>query len=155
MTDQRTLQLDPLAAPRAVIGADFPKVAIPLLDSARESVRVIVFDWRYYRAVPSHPVSMFNLAFARAAKRGVSVRALVNSDAIIGFLKSMDCDARRLHSTKLLHSKMLLVDDTKLLMGSHNYTQHAFCMNEEMSVLLDLSHRENSFTKYFDRLWGL
>ena len=141
--------------PVAVIGSKFPDIVIPLLDAAKHSVRVLVYDWRFYPTISGSPVSRFNAAVFAAVARGVGVRALVNNDAVAARLRVAKCDARVLHSARLLHTKMLLVDDTQLVIGSHNYTQNAFSLNEEASVLVTLPSSENDFASYFDALWGV
>src|SRR3972149_4320775 len=135
--------------PVAIIAAQYPKVVIPLIDSAEPSIRVIVFDWRFYPTQPGHPVSLFNVAVARAAQRGVEVRALVNSSVVVEALKKIKCDE------KLLHTKMIIVDDVKVVLGSHNLTQNAFTFNHEASVLLEMNSQDHSFVKYFEALWGV
>jgi len=139
----------------ALIAQRFPKVVIPLLNEAKESIKIIVYDWRFYNTQPSHAVSLFNMAIARACGRGVSVRALVSSDTVIENLKKIRCEAKRVHSKKLLHTKMLLIDDKLVIIGSHNYTQNAFSLNHEASILVELENNENDFTKYFNALWGV
>ena len=141
--------------PVAIIAAQYPKVVIPLIDSAEESIRVIVFDWRFYPTQPGNPVSLFNQAIARAAKRGVEVRALVNSQQVVEALKDIKCVGKLLHSKKLLHTKMIIVDDVKVVLGSHNLTQNAFTFNHEASVLLEMNSTDHSFVKYFEALWGV
>jgi len=141
--------------PIAIIAKQFPKVVIPLVDAAQHSIRVLAFDWRFYPTQPGNPVSLFNMAIARAAVRGVQIRALVNNDAIVQALKKQGSDAKRLHSTKMLHSKLLIFDDTKVVIGSHNLTQHAFLMNEEASVLCEMAAADNEFSRYFDNLFGV
>ena len=135
--------------PVAIIAGQYPKVVIPLIDSAEHSIRVIVFDWRFYPTQPGHPVSLFNMAVARAAQRGVEVRALVNSAVVVEALKKIKCDA------KLLHTKMIIVDDVKVVLGSHNLTQNAFTYNHEASVLLEMNSTDHSFVRYFEALWGV
>jgi phosphatidylserine/phosphatidylglycerophosphate/cardiolipin synthase-like enzyme len=83
------------------------------------------------------------------------VRALVNNDAVKARLEIGGVNVRRLHSKKLLHTKMILIDNKKLVIGSHNFTQSAFTMNEEASVMLEMSSVDNDFVKYFTALWGL
>ena len=141
--------------PVAIIAAQYPKVVIPLIGSAEESIRVIVFDWRFYPTQPGNPVSLFNQAIARAAKRGVEVRALVNSQQVVQALGDIKCVGKLLHSKKLLHTKMIIVDDVKVVLGSHNLTQNAFTFNHEASVLLEMNSTDHSFVKYFEALWGV
>jgi phosphatidylserine/phosphatidylglycerophosphate/cardiolipin synthase-like enzyme len=145
------MQSDPIA----IIAKQFPQVVIPLVDNALHSIRVLAFDWRFYPTQPGNPVTLFNMAIARAARRGVEVRALVNNDAIVAALRKQGSAARRLHSTKMLHSKLLIFDETKIVIGSHNLTQHAFLMNEEASVLCTLPDANNEFVRYFDHLFGV
>ena len=82
--------------PLPIISKDFPKVAIPLVDSALHSIDIVVFDWRFYRHDPAAPVSLFNSAIARACQRGVNVRCLVQNDGVVDILKQMGCNARKL-----------------------------------------------------------
>lgn len=144
-----------MESPTAIIAQQYPRIVVPLIEDAKESMRAVVFDWRVYPTQPGHPVSLFNQAIARAAKRGVDVRVLVANDGVAEMLKAHGLNVRRLHSKKLLHTKMMILDDTKIVLGSHNYTQSAFTMNEEASVLFDMPNRDNDFVKYFDALWGV
>jgi len=141
--------------PVAIIGSRFPKIVIPLIKNAKKSIRVIIFDWRWYPTIGGSSVSQFNQAVVSAVTRGVSVRALVNNNAVAERLKSHGCEAKLLHSKKMLHTKMLLIDDTLLVIGSHNYTQHGFELNEEASVLVELPSVEHEFVTYFENLWGV
>lgn len=141
--------------PVSIIANQFPRVVIPLVESALQSINIIVFDWRWYPTINGSEVSKFNQAICEAAKRGVEVKCLVNNIAVRDRLLAAGCQAKVLHSRKLLHTKMLLVDGDRLVIGSHNYTQSAFGSNEEASVLVKMSERDNDFLKYFNNLWGV
>jgi len=144
-----------MSEPVAVIAQDFPRVVIPLVEGAEESIRIIVFDWRWYPSAQGSAVSRFNRAICDAVLRGVKVQCLVNNAGVMQRLKDAGAEARMLHTKKMLHTKMLLVDSRKIVIGSHNYTQHAFTMNEEASILVDLGTENNQFVQYFTALWGL
>ena len=141
--------------PVAIIAQQYPKVVIPLLEQAEESIRVVVFDWRWYPTISGSPVSQFNASIVSAKKRGVDVKVLVNNDDVINRLAIHGIPARRLHSKKMLHTKMIIIDGCKVVIGSHNFTQHAFSLNEEASVFVTMPQDDNSFVKYFDALYGL
>jgi len=141
--------------PIAIIADKFPTLVIPLLDSAEETIDIVVYDWRFYKNQPANPVSLFNTALSRAVKRGVVVRCLVSSDVVVDQLNKIGCRARRLHSEKMLHTKMLLIDSLKLVIGSHNYTQNAFSRNEEASVFVNMASIDNDFVKYYNNLYGV
>ena len=138
----------------AIIAQRFPKIVIPVIEAARHRIVIIVYDWRWYPTVGGSTVSQFNAAIVKAAKRGVAVRALVNNDGVVDRLRSHGIDAKRLISKRMLHTKMLLIDDIFLVIGSHNYTQHGFSLNEEASVLVEMPSADNDFVRYFEGLWG-
>lgn len=141
--------------PLPIISKDFPKVVIPLIENAKGSIDIVVYDWRFYKNDVASPVSLFNSAIARACSRGVAVRCLVQNDGIVDSLRLMGCDARKLNTKKILHTKLIIIDDVNIIIGSHNYTHHAFCSNHEASIFLTLSDKMNGLKVYFNNLFGL
>lgn len=144
-----------MSEPVSIIASEFPKVVIPLIDSADNFIKIVVFDWRFYPTINGSQVSKFNQAIFNAVKRGVEVKCLVNNEGVKARLIAGGCQAKKFHSTKLLHTKMLFVDDKKLVIGSHNYTESAFGANCEASVLVEMPSENNDFVKYFNALWGV
>ena len=142
-------------APQAIIAGNFPRIVTPLIEAAKHSIDVIVYDWRWYPSVSGSLVSQFNAAFVAAAKRGVKVRALVNNAEIALRLRSVGIEAHQPASDRMLHTKMILIDGTLLVIGSHNFTERAFCMNEEASVLVEFPSDQHDFATYFENLWGV
>jgi len=138
-----------------IIAQQFGPVVTRLVDAAERSISIIVFDWRFYPTQLSNPVSLFNAAIARAAQRGVSIKALVSSAGLVEQLRKMGVEARQVHTGKLLHSKLLIVDDVNVVIGSHNYTQNGFSLNHEASVLVTMPEAQNLFVSYFQNLFGL
>jgi len=141
--------------PQAIIAQRFPKIVIPLIEVAKYSIDIIVYDWRWYPSVGGSSVQQFNDAIVATTRRGVVVRALVNGDGIASLLQQRGINARRLHSKRMLHTKMLLIDGVHLIIGSHNYTQHGFSLNEEASVYVQMPSADHEFSLYFSNLWGL
>jgi phosphatidylserine/phosphatidylglycerophosphate/cardiolipin synthase-like enzyme len=141
--------------PVPIISKDFPRVVIPLIDSALYSIDIIVFDWRFYENDPANPVSLFNQAIARATKRGVKVRCLVQNDGVVHKLKEIGCLAKKLNSKRILHTKLLIIDRKRVVIGSHNYTQNAFSSNHEASILVKLKDDQDDLLEYFDNLFDL
>lgn len=141
--------------PLPIISKDFPNVVIPLIDSADDNIDIVVFDWRFYKNDPANPVSLFNQAIARACARGVTVRCLVQNDGVVDNLKKLGCYARKLESKKILHTKLLIIDRVRIIIGSHNYTQHAFSSNHEASIFVVMKDENNGLVQYFNNLFGL
>jgi len=141
--------------PLPIISKDFPRVVIPLIESALDSIDIIVFDWRFYKNDPANAVSSFNHAIARASARGVNIRALVQNSGVCDSLKRIGVDARVLNSKRILHTKLIIIDKRRIIIGSHNYTQHAFTSNEEASIFVILQDKNNALVQYFNNLFGL
>ena len=139
---------------QTIIGKEFPKKVIPLIDAAKKQISIVVFDWRWYSDQPGNPVQLFNQSIIRARRRGVAVRALVNSISIVNILKDEGCNAKKLLSENLLHAKMILIDDDIAVVGSHNYSQSAFTTNFEVSVLIRDAERSKEFLIFFNQLFN-
>lgn len=141
--------------PLPIISNDFVRIVIPLIDTVQYSIDIIVYDWRYYKNEPACAVSLFNNSIARACRRGVRVRCLVQNGAILEYLKILGCDARKLPTGRILHTKLLILDNSGTIIGSHNYTKHAFESNFEASIFVKIPAENNAFVQYFNNLFGL
>jgi phosphatidylserine/phosphatidylglycerophosphate/cardiolipin synthase-like enzyme len=143
-----------ISEPVAIIAQRYPQIVTPLIEAAKANIDIIVYDWRWYPTVSGGAVSQFNAAIVAAARRGVKVRALVTNGEVKSRLLSHGIDARVLKTDRMLHTKMILIDDTELIIGSHNFTQRAFSLNEEASVLVSFGSADHEFKVYFEHLWA-
>ena len=134
----------------AVVGPEFPNKVIPLIHEAKQSIKIIVFDWRWYPNDLGGACQLFNQSIIRAVQRHVSVTVMTNISEVIKILRLNKISARKPHSRKLLHSKLMIIDDQIVILGSHNYTQNAFNINQEMSVIIKAKGQIDRFIKYFD-----
>jgi len=137
-----------------IIGKEFPKKVIPLIEAAKTSIDIVVFDWRWYPQDPGNPVQLFNQAIVRAVRRNVKVRVIANSDEIINTLKSVGVAAKKLITPKLIHVKLMLIDDVIFIIGSHNYTQSAFQMNYEASIISNDLEALLRLKLFFNNIYG-
>lgn len=140
---------------RPIVGGDFPKVVIPIIDRAQHSLDIVVFDWRWYPLEASNTVQRFNQAIIRALRRGVVVRVIADPPDLIERLNKLGAKARRLRHRKIVHCKYMNVDRRIVVIGSHNYTQSAFHHNLELSVAINVEPDERRFQDFFDSIWGL
>ena len=137
-----------------IIGKQFPDKVIPLIDKSVKSIDIIVFDWRWYPQDPGASVQLFNQAIVRAVRRGVKVRVITNSGDIVSILNNLGCQAKKLVSKNLVHAKMIILDSEIVVIGSHNYTQSAFQMNYEISVILRDCENISDFFSFFNNLYN-
>jgi len=138
-----------------LIGKDYPAKVIPLIENAGISIDIVMYDWRWYGDKPGHTIQQFNNALVQAVCRGVRVRAVVNTGAHAKFLATLGIKARSLRDRRTLHSKLVIIDETTLIIGSHNLTSNAFYRNLESSVILELPAGGNRIAEYFDNLYTI
>ena len=138
-----------------IIGADYPKVLIPLLDGSRKNIDIVVYDWRWYSDQLMHPVQQFNMALVRAVHRGVVVRALLNKPDILPTLQKVGIRAKQIRDRRTLHSKLVLIDGNTLVIGSHNFTRNAFAGNIETSIALSVPLENSRFADFFNNLYNI
>jgi phosphatidylserine/phosphatidylglycerophosphate/cardiolipin synthase-like enzyme len=138
-----------------IIGKNYPKQVIPLIDKAVKSIKIVVFDWRWYENDPANPCQLFNASIVRACKRGVKIQACVNSNAIAKPLSLNGIDVKIPVSKNLIHTKFIIIDDEILVMGSHNFSQSAFTTNYETSIISRDSLQVKEFVSFFNSIWSL
>ena len=136
-----------------IIGSEFPKKVIPLIRSAKTSIDIIVFDWRWYPEQIGSSIQIFNNAIVKLAHHGVRVRAITNFNSNFDILKSQKIQVKKWASRKTLHTKLLLIDNKIAIIGSHNYTMNAFNINHEISILIDQPLFIERLKQYFNNLW--
>ena len=139
----------------SISGREYPAKVMPLIEKAVSSIDIVVFDWRWYPQDPGAACQLFNQAILRAARRKVKIRVIANNDQIIDILRKEGCEAKRLKTTKLVHCKLMIIDNLIVITGSHNFTQSAFQMNLELSVIIADLDPACSFVSFFNNLWSL
>ena len=135
-------------------GSEFPKNVIPLIDKATKTIDVVVFDWRWYPQEPGESCQLFNQSLVRAIRRGVKIRAIANSKQIIEPLIKVGANAKKLLTKRLVHCKLMIIDENIAITGSHNYSKSAFNSNLELSVIIKDDPEIVSFIKFFNNIWS-
>lgn len=136
-------------------GREFPAVVKPLIENAKQSIDIVVYAWRWYPSDPGAVCQLFNQAIVQAARRGVKVRAILNDNKTIAALQSLNIDSKKLDTDKIMHAKLIIIDENIVITGSHNYTQFVFQTNLELSVLLSGENIGSGFRDFFNNLWKL
>jgi phosphatidylserine/phosphatidylglycerophosphate/cardiolipin synthase-like enzyme len=140
---------------KLIFGSQFNKVVIPLIASAKDTIKIIIFDWRFEDKDAMTRIAEFNTAIINASNRGVRVSAIVNSYVIADRLKRLHINARVIETERLMHTKLLIIDGKNVVVGSHNYSQSAFTTNYELSVFFDNFENQKELDDYFDAMWKL
>lgn len=136
-----------------IIAGKFVEQVMPLIDDAKQMIDICVFDWRWYPQDIASKCQLFNQSIVRALRRGVVVRAIVNSQSVADTLKKLGAQTKKFTSGHLLHTKLMIIDQQTVITGSHNYTQSAFSDNYELSVILSEVVGIGDFSQFFHSLW--
>ena len=136
-----------------IIGDEFSKIVIPEIKNAKNSIKIIVFDWRWYPTQIGNPAQQFNQEIINAHRRGVEVLAITNIKETRRILNEAKIKAKNLISARILHPKIMIIDNQHLIIGSHNYTQNAFTTNYEASILIKNCPNIERYIQFFKNLY--
>lgn len=138
-----------------IVGKEFPEKIIPLIREAKRSIDIIVYDWRWYPDQVGSSIQNFNNTLVRVVNRGIQCRVITNDKKTVEIIRALKFKVKRWSSKNLLHTKMIIIDDRVIVIGSHNYTMNAFTINHEVSLVANQKIFILRLKKYFNNLWQL
>ena len=136
-----------------IIGKEFPEKVIPLIKNAKNSIDIIVYEWRWYPNQPGSTIQKFNNSLIDAVRKNKKIRIITNSYQILKLLEGIKIKTKNLQSKRLLHTKLMIIDNKIAILGSHNYTMNAFNINHEVSVIIQEEQVVKRLKTYFENLW--
>lgn len=131
------------------------------LDRANVSIHVIMYVVKYDPKDPKDPVDQILSKLVDAYKRGVDVRIVVDDETrdsypeTLEFLQSQGIPVKLDESSgRTTHTKLVIIDDKVVFVGSHNWTESALKYNHEASMLIISSDIAKQFEDYFESIWS-
>jgi phosphatidylserine/phosphatidylglycerophosphate/cardiolipin synthase-like enzyme len=141
--------------PIYIFGNQFLKKVLPEIKDTKRTIDIIVFVWTFQLNDLNDPITILIKELQEALGRGVRVRILVNSESMGQVLNKCGFRVRVLYTSKLMHPKVMILDNNKAIVGSHNYSMSAFTQNLEVSVISTLDGENNELSTFFTHLWGV
>lgn len=139
--------------------------AMEIINGARESLRLAIFQVRRYPRHPRSPSNLLLEALVAAAGRGVDVRVCVDHTeaAHLGDNNVRNLEvARHLEAggvkvflspaATTMHAKFLVADRQVLIIGSANWSFYALTRNREANLLVRCPETASVFHAYFEKL---
>jgi len=131
---------------RILADEDYFPALEQIIDSARSQISLVMFLFKTSRSKNNRPAQIAD-ALIRARQRGVQVEVLLEKSNYDDELNRINRRvAKRLKKNDVTvyfdtkgtttHAKLLVVDRTLCLLGSHNLTQAALRYNHEVSLLI-------------------
>ncbi len=158
----------PALVPLLSSGKDrlYYKFAERLISGAEESIELVIFKVTRYSGFGSSKSNTLTEKLVEAADRGVEVRMILdvnnwseeinqsNRETALWLLgqgiEKVKFDTRETTT----HSKILLVDDESVLLGSTNWSYYSLDKNLEADLLVkDHPEVTQPFLIYFEKLW--
>lgn len=135
-------------------GACLPKV-IKAISNASSSIFVLGYSFT------SQPITK---ALIAAKNRGLKVRIVLDhsqrsqrsqkySKESVQSLINAGIDLKFDHSVKIAHNKVIIIDNSKVLTGSYNWTYSAEYKNAENIVFIESDPIAKKYTEYFENRW--
>ena len=148
---------------RVVTDAQYFQIARKMIQEAKQSVQVMMFEMGYYDKYPNTPSNLLIKELIHARKRGASVEVILEEK------QGEDRTTKRnRHTGKILseggvkviydspikttHAKFMVVDGELSLLGSTNWTYYALSNNNEASVLIRSKEVARALVEYFNRV---
>jgi phosphatidylserine/phosphatidylglycerophosphate/cardiolipin synthase-like enzyme len=146
------------------IGKNYALEVVPLVNQAKTSIDILMYEWKWYGHERAGGVQELNLAIKAAAHRKVRVRVLLNLESMghaihrintrtAQFLEQAGCEVKFGQIGVATHAKMMVIDDNILVLGSHNFSKGAFTRNQEASVIIEGREEIAPYRQYFKDLW--
>ena len=146
-----------------VMDAQYFEVAKKLIQEAKHSIQVMMFEMGYYDEHPDTPSNLLIKELIVAKKRGVKV------EVILEVKEGEDRTTKRNRHTgevlsgggvgviydspsKTTHTKFMVIDGQLTLLGSTNWTYYALTNNNEASVLIRSKEVAKELIDYFNKV---
>ena len=146
-----------------VTDAQYFQVAKKMIQEAKASIQVMMFEMGYYEKYPQTPSNLLIKDLIDVRKRGVKV------EVILEVKEGRDRTTERNRNTgkilsnggveviydplfKTTHAKFMVVDSHLSLLGSTNWTYYALTNNNEVSVLIQSKEVAKQLIDYFNRV---
>lgn len=137
---------------------------VDVVASAKYSIDIIQYQWNFYPGNPRSQIQRLNRTVIGKARSGTKMRVLLSKEGRGQHLTAINMDAKK-HlgeagiKVKLgrtfptTHSKLWIIDDDAVILGSHNLSNRSVTVNVESSVLIKSREVAIEFKRYFDLNW--
>lgn len=140
---------------------DFFSIVHDLMINAEKNVDVMLYQSRFYLNYPNSASNVLIADLAKASERGVKVRAVLelaawnveNSESnrdVWTLLKDSGVELYFDPIDRTSHSKLLMVDDKYVVVGSSNWSYYSLDRNYEANVVISSKRVADRFKEFFE-----
>lgn len=132
---------------------DFTSELLKELEKAEYKVDVCMYVWRFYQNDPTLEVQKVYTALLRLATKGVKVRILTDFPEAAARMRQDGLNAFAVPATRIMHTKMFIIDEDCVTIGSHNMTKRSTVKNLEATAILHDFESIDAAQRYFEIIW--
>jgi phosphatidylserine/phosphatidylglycerophosphate/cardiolipin synthase-like enzyme len=148
---------------RLLLDRDYFPELKKMINASNRSIKMIMFEAIYYKKFKNSPSNQLIDELIKAKRRGVDVQVILDIRQ-----KSDKTTKRNLETAKRLtsagvgvifdmeqittHSKLLIIDEKIIVIGSTNWTYNALTSNHESSIVFDSSETAIELIEFFEKI---
>ena len=148
-----------------LIGSKYTDRVAELILNANNEIKIAMFVIEWYESNEKRSTNKVIRAIREAIRKGVKVSVILNNatnDKNNGMrnMESAQELAKRGQKVKFyktgttLHTKIIIIDNDYVIVGSHNLTNRALNSNQEISVVIDDRYTVRTVKDYFNILFS-
>ena len=139
--------------------------AIRLIDNAQNEILLSTYKLQIIRTPRGRHLLALIYALIKAIQRGIPCKIMLHYNTnkkgapstnlpSMVTLSQRGADIRYLPTSRIIHTKMLVVDSKKMITGSHNWSLASLTRNYEVSLLVSDSLAVLQAKKSFMSVWS-
>lgn len=139
------------------------EVLINEIENSKASVFVSMFYFSYSKDTDSITSKILN-AISKAFSKGVEVKIILDRDNPSDIYASSKANTKRYEELKKIginvkfdkpetatHSKLVIIDNRKIIIGSHNWTYGSFNYYQDLSLMIESKSLSDTFTDIYNK----
>jgi phosphatidylserine/phosphatidylglycerophosphate/cardiolipin synthase-like enzyme len=150
--------------PKVLANRDYVPGMVELFDSSEKTIDIMMFSAGYYPTYPDGINQVLYKSLIRAMERGVKVRIILDASSwnpsntrrnvmVADFFKRNGVEEVYFDPPEVTtHTKAMIVDSTKCVIGSTNWSFYALAHNNETSVLIESNSLAREMLRIFNDL---
>lgn len=134
------------------------------IKQTKNKIDIMQYQWNFYPGKKENRVQIINQTLIYKLRQGIKCRILMNREGRGQHLTAINMKASRYLSeagaiikmgriNPITHAKLWIIDDDISILGSHNLSNRAFTVNNEVSVIIKSRPVANEYRRYFEAIW--
>lgn len=145
---------------KPILDTEYINNVVNAINNAHDFVHIAMYEFKIYNTT----MPIIN-ALIRAKQKGVDVDVIIDASSwnkkltsenkkTITYLKQHDVNAKQDSKKTTLHSKVVVIDNNTVIVGSTNIGYYALTKNHEANILIKDENIAQQFENYFEFLWN-